>query len=179
MITAKFPRPRVLTTAAVVMTSLLSAHSMAAERCAKPREETALKTAALRTELMVASLSCGSQVHYNAFVTKFQGELIAQGRLMRSFFQGQYGRAGDENLNRALTKLANEESQRSVLGRAKFCADASLMFHQLLEKNRLTFTALLDNPALPVREIFSSCGGNPKHYAAGRDLPNEHLQRVE
>ena len=176
MIKAKFPRPRVLTTAAVVMTSLLSAHSTAAERCAKPREETALKTSVLRTELMVAALSCGSQAHYNAFVTKFQGELIAQGRLMRSFFQRQYGRAGDENLNRVLTKLANEESQRSAAGRAKFCADAALMFDQLLDNKRLSFAALLDNPALTVRDTFSSCGGNPNYYAAGRDLPDKRLQ---
>lgn len=142
------------------MTGLLTVDAAWAEVvCAHPLEHIALNSRVLQTELMVAALSCGNRPLYNAFVSKFRGDLVNQGRSLRSFFQRHHGGGGGDNLNRFITRLANEASQRSNAGRAAFCSDASLVFPQLLNNKRLNFETLLDSPTLAMRHSISSCGG--------------------
>lgn len=169
--------------AVVVLSCLLAVRTSTAEMCAEPREQAALNASVLRTELMVAALSCGSQAHYNVFVTRFNRDLVEQGHLLNSFFQRQYGRRGEQELNRFITRLANEESQRSTAARAMFCADASQMFQQLLDGQQRSFELLVDNPALSVRHSISVCGrnqsqqvGGSRAVAAGGDLRDDQLQ---
>ncbi len=163
MRTIKFRSTRVRASVAVVMIGLLTVDPAWAEVCARPHERTALSSRVLQTELMVAALCCGNRPLYNAFVTKFRGELVKQGRSLRSFFQRHHGGGGEENLNSFITRLANEASRRSNAERAGFCAQASLLFRQLLHNKRLNFETLLDSPTLTMRHSILSCGAKVKN----------------
>jgi len=145
------------------MTGLLTVDPAGAEVCAQPHERTALSTRVLQTELMVAALCCDNRPLYNAFVSKFRGELVKQGRSLRSFFQRHHGGGGEENLNSFITRLANEASRRSNAERAGFCAQTSLLFRQLLHDKRLNFETLLDSPTLTRRHSILSCGAKIKN----------------
>lgn len=140
--------------------SLFATQVFAGPMCAQAHEQTALNTSVLRTELMVAALSCGRQTHYNAFVTKFNGDLTEQGYLLRAFFQRQYGNAAEQHLNRFVTRLANDESKRSIAGRTQFCTAASELFQQLLDDKQQHLQTHASSPSLSTRHGISSCESN-------------------
>ena len=141
-------RPRAAIAAAFISGVLYSANDVVAAPCVRSREQIAIYTAELRAQLMVAALSCGQQRRYNSFVTRFQHELTTHGRALRLQFKRQYGAAGDHHLNEFVTRLSNRQSQRSATARASFCAQATVLFHQLLDEPRLSLAGVLGDPAL-------------------------------
>ena len=155
---------------AITAVCLFATQASAGPMCAQAHEQTALNTSVLRTELMVAALSCRRHTHYNAFVTKFNGELTEQGYLLRAFFQRQYGSAAEQHLNRFVTRLANDESKRSIAGRTQFCTAASALFQQLLADNQQQLQTLVSSPTLSTRHGISSCEEAPRVDRAD-DLP--------
>ena len=163
--------------------SFVSAQGGAADTVSASRTQQALNTALLRTELMVAALTCGSQPQYNAFVTKFQNHLSAQGRLLRAMFRQRYGRASEDHLNAFVTRLANQESRRSSAGRTDYCVEASQLFHQLLDDQRQRFETLVNSPTLTVRSETpfgspaSKRRGGDRAFAGGGDLASNPLPR--
>jgi hypothetical protein len=146
---------------AIAAAGLFAAQVSAGPMCAHAHEQTALNTSVLRAELMVAALSCGRHTHYNAFVTKFNGDLTEQGYLLRAFFQRQYGNAAEQYLNRFVTRLANDESKRSIAGRTQFCTAASALFQQLLEDKQEQLQTLASSPSLSTRHGIPSCEETP------------------
>ena len=150
-------RPWAAVATVLALSLLCDGSGVAAEACARTREQTAVYTAELRAQLMVAALSCGSAGRYNAFVTRYQRELSAQGRALRLWFHRQHGNAGDDYLNKFVTRLANEHSQRSANARAPFCAQAAVLFHQLLDEPRLSIVGVLGDPALITHEARAHC----------------------
>ncbi len=97
------------------------------------REQTALDVRYLQTELMVAALSCGRPEfhnHYNVFVAKFGGSLKRHANVMKSYFSREYGAQGTTQLDRYVTRLANEASLRSMQQTA-FCQDSVSLFERV------------------------------------------------
>jgi hypothetical protein len=82
----------------------------------------------LQTKLMVAALSCRARSDYNEFIMTHRPSLQSYGKAIKAEFRRRYGRAGSKELNRFVTRLANEASARSNADRAAFCADASALF---------------------------------------------------
>lgn len=162
MRTVKSRTTRVRAAVVLLTIGLLTLNPAWAEVCVQPHENAALNTRVLQTELMVAALACGNRPLYNAFVSKFRGELIKQGRSLRSFFQRPRGGGGQENLDSFITRLANEASRRSNAGRAGFCTQASLLFRQLLGNKRLNLGTLVDSPTFTMRHSILSCGRGSK-----------------
>jgi hypothetical protein len=149
---------RSFTSAMVIMTGLLTADSAWAVPCTGPVEQTALTTRALQTELMVAALSCGNRIHYNAFVRKYQGDLVKHGRSLQSFFQRKHGAAGRRNLNTFITRLANEASQRSSITHAAFCANSSSLFDRLLSARPVKLEKILESSTTTSSHDIAPCG---------------------
>jgi hypothetical protein len=149
---------RTFTPAMIITTGLLTAGSAWADPCTDPVAQTALNTRALQTELMVAALSCGNRIHYNAFVIKYRGDLVKHGRSLQSFFQREHGAAGRKNLNTFITRLANEASQRSSITHAAFCANSSSLFNRLLSARPVTLEKLLASSTSSSYDI-APCGG--------------------
>ncbi|MGH8532189.1 MAG: hypothetical protein ACREV1_05515 [Gammaproteobacteria bacterium] len=147
---------RTFASAMVITTGLLTADFAWADACAGPVDQTALNTRALQTELMVAALSCGNRIHYNAFVRKYQGDLVKHGRSLQSFFQRKHGAAGRKNLNTFITRLANEASHRSSITHAEFCVNSSSLFNRLLSARSVKLDELLATTSSP---DIAPCGG--------------------
>ncbi len=121
--------------------------------CAVPADQTSLQVRMLQTELMVAALTCNQRPKYNAFVTRFQPELAAQGKHLQTFFKKQYGSTSAKALNGFITRIANESSRRGMLKRGAFCRQADSIH---AETAKITPAAL---PAFAKSQSFSSGHG--------------------
>ncbi len=99
---------RRLARVAVAVTALqFAASTVWADTCASAAEKTAFDTRVLQSELMVAALSCGENARYNSFVQKFESELVANGNALRGYFARNYGKSGEDVLDRFITRIAN------------------------------------------------------------------------
>jgi hypothetical protein len=107
--------------------------------CAPPAAQTALQSRVLQTRLMVAALSCGQRGDYNAFVSRYQKELIVQGKALRDFFRVNYGSRAKNRLNRFITSLANEASAVSLEMGPEFCVQAGRIFADLTDLDTVGF----------------------------------------
>jgi hypothetical protein len=118
---------------AVALASLCALASPSAAQPLNAREQAALDVRYLQTELMVAALSCGRpdfHQHYNVFVAKFGGSLKRHANVMKSYFSREYGAQGITQLDRYVTRLANEASLRSMQ-QAAFCQDSTHLFERV------------------------------------------------
>lgn len=114
------------------MLSMLLGGAAVAGVCASPRENAALQTRVLQSELMVAALTCGQRDKYNSFVRRFSGELTDQGSRLKSYFSRAHGGRGTSEMNSLVTNLANEASQRAMGYRGNFCGDFGVLFDSVL-----------------------------------------------
>lgn len=96
-------------------------------------DHTSVHTRKLQTELMVSALYCDQQARYNAFVRRFEGELMSSGRQLKALFVSRHGaRHAVPKLDAFLTRLANQESQRRLTLGTRYCRDAQDLFTQVL-----------------------------------------------
>jgi|tagenome__1003787_1003787.scaffolds.fasta_scaffold20469157_2 hypothetical protein len=118
---------------AVTALTVLSAQPVLAERqCASLADQAAFEVQALRSALMVLATGCHDDDRYNAFIRRYQPDLQANERLINSYFQHRYGRAGQTEHDRFVTELANAMSrQGSDLG-GDFCPRNGMIFNEVL-----------------------------------------------
>ena len=118
---------------AAAMAALGASASNGLAQQINPREQAALDVRYLQTELMVAALSCGRpefHQHYNLFVAKFGNSLKQNSTHLKSYFTRQYGNQGTTQMDRFVTRLANEASLRSMQ-QASFCHDSIALFQRV------------------------------------------------
>ena len=112
---------------------LLSAGAMAAPRCAKPEEVTAIQAAMIQQELMVAALTCNEIQHFNAFQTSYSSELRSSDAKLEKMFRRLYGGGrGEAQYHAFKTRLANHSSMRSIRDNLAYCSDARAAFDAAL-----------------------------------------------
>ncbi len=144
--------------AGVLFSSLtLSAPGWATSSCASGSDTQALQVRTLQSHLMVAGLSCGQSVQYNAFIQRFQGELISQGQALKSYFNRSYGGAGRRELNAYVTRMANEASQYSMRDRGAFCQESLSVFTALEGIPTRDLAVYIDGQQ-PFGTVGNSCG---------------------
>lgn len=116
---------------------LLSSVSLQAMPCAKSHEMEAVRVRALQTELMFAALSCnGSSSYYNRFIKNYRQELQTQAKTLRAYFKRAFAADAENQMNRFITRLANESSTRSLnRGLEHYCEAANDWFSDV-ESNR-------------------------------------------
>lgn len=103
--------------------------AMGAARCARRDEVTAVQTAMIQQELMVAALTCNEVTRFNAFQTSFSRELRAYDATLERMFKRLYGsRRGEAEYHAFKTRLANHSSIRSIHNNSDYCREASLVF---------------------------------------------------
>jgi len=123
-----FRRRVLVPLAAMVMTASIGSHALA-QACLVEEEITSLHLEALRTELMVAALSCGTEIHYNAFIDRFRAPLISGDVTLAGLFQRLYGPAtGSDHRDGFTTGLANRVSAQQSAQRVEFCNRADKIF---------------------------------------------------
>ena len=104
-------------------------NAMGAGRCARPDEVTAVQTAMIQQELMVAALTCNEVPRFNSFQTSFGPELRASDATLERMFKRLYGASRGEAAYHAFkTRLANRSSMRSIHDNADYCREAGLVF---------------------------------------------------
>ena len=117
--------------------------------CLQPQERSAVEVAALRSELMVLATGCRQDERYNAFIRKYQADLMGNEKAVGDVFKRMYGKRAQTEHDRFTTDLANGESSAGMHLGTEFCARNSLIFNEVM--------ALHSAAELPA-------------YAAGKDL---------
>jgi hypothetical protein len=118
-------------------------------QCLGPEERSAVEVAALRSELMVLATGCHRDDSYNAFIRKYQPDLVGNEKAVGDIFKRRFGRRAQQEHDRFTTDLANGESSTGMRLGTDFC-----------ERNGLIFA-----------EVMALRGPNElAAYAAGKDL---------
>ncbi len=118
-------------------------------QCLPPQERAEIEVAALRSQLMVLATGCHDDDGYNAFIHKFQPELMGNEQAVGDMFKKKYGRRGQQEHDQFVTDLANAESSASMRLGTDFCAHNGMIIQEVL--------SLRSASELPL-------------YAAGKDL---------
>jgi hypothetical protein len=129
--------------------ALLSQQAHAQLDCLQPHERSAVEVAALRSELMVLATGCRQDERYNAFIRKYQPDLLGNEHAVHDMFKRIYGKRAQQEHDRFTTDLANGESSAGMHLGSDFCDRNSLIFKEVM--------ALPGAAELPA-------------YAAGKDL---------
>jgi hypothetical protein len=130
--------------------SLLTVQQAQAQlECLPPQERAAIEVAALRSELMVLATGCHDDDGYNAFIRKFQPELMGNEQAIGEMFKKKYGRRAQQEHDQFVTDLANAESSAGMHLGTDFCAHNGMIVQEVL--------SLRSSSELPL-------------YAAGKDL---------
>ncbi len=115
--------------------------------CATSADVSALKTAVMQQELMVAAFQCHEADAYNRFVTAYRGELQLSDAALKAFFVQRGGEHGEAGYDTFKTKAANLSALDQARHGSAFCADA----HGL-------FAAALSNPGSLANFVESRSG---------------------
>jgi len=102
--------------------------ALAAGGCATPTDASALKTAVMQQELMVAAFQCHEADAYNRFVSTYRSELQSSDAALKTFFIRRGGEHGEAGYDSFKTKAANLSALEQARHSAAFCADAHALY---------------------------------------------------
>jgi hypothetical protein len=137
---------------------ILSAGALAAPRCAKPEEVTAIQASMIQQELMVAALTCNEIEHFNAFQTSYAAELRSSDAKLEKMFRRLYGGArGEAQYHAFKTRLANHSSMRSIRDNVSYCRDARAAFDAALVSSKPTLETFVAGIQVIEEPPVNSC----------------------
>lgn len=137
--------------------------ALADGRCVTDRERAAFDVRLLQTELMVGALACRGTEHgdfpgrYAAFVDANRGALKSHADALRAHFRRSFGRAGEAELDRFVTSLANELSHASMTGTGRYCAQQQPLFERAARTATPDLTRLAAERAAAHRPQAPDC----------------------
>ena len=137
--------------AAVLAANCIAATAWSAD-CVSRDDLSALKTAAMQQELMVAALTCHDVRRYNRFVVSHQDELIDSDNRLKAFF---IRRGGEARYHTFKTELANDASLRSSREAEAFCADARDRFD--LAERPISLAAFVAHEPVALGGTYRAC----------------------
>lgn len=111
--------------------ALLTSQAAVAQ-CIRPTDHTAFDVTVLKTHLMVTALTCAANEKYNAFVTKYQPELVQHDKALGGYFSRAHGRRARQQQDDYVTQLANSQSQVGVVQGSLFCNRNIGMFDEVM-----------------------------------------------
>jgi hypothetical protein len=102
------------------------------ETCTSPIDRTAFDTEGLKSELMVTAETCDLKDKYNTFIMTYQPNLVAEEKVLTSYFKRSYGRMSDKEHDDYITNLANVQSQEGLKSGTAFCQIFQSMFDEVM-----------------------------------------------
>ena len=145
---------------AFALATLLGTGAVLAQgvKCAKPEEVSAIQTAAIQQELMVAALTCNEITRFNAFQTGFGPELRSSDARLEKMFKRLFGgRQGEEEYHAFKTRLANDSSIRSIHDNMNYCHEAAGFFAAALADSRPTLASFVSSVPVTEQSPVDSC----------------------
>lgn len=127
----------------------MTAEASAAEICDRG-SASALKTAAVQQEMMVAGFMCHDTSAYNRFVLANQTDLQKSDAALMSYFRNRDG--SEASYDSYKTKLANLAASRSSSDGARFCAAVNADFARAADSPALTDFIAQDRLLISVPE---------------------------
>ncbi len=149
-----------LAVCAMALAAIMAAGVAAARtgKCAKPEEISAVQTAAVQQELMVAALTCNEIARFNAFQTGFGPELRASDAVLAKMFKRLYGaRQGAAEYHAFKTRLANDSSMRSIHDNPGYCREAGAILSSALSGTRVRLTEFIATVQVVQASPIDSC----------------------
>jgi hypothetical protein len=135
-----------------------SAFAAPQTKCAKPEEVTAIQTAAIQQELMVAALTCNQITNFNAFQTGFSRELQASDATLHKMFKRIFGnRPGEDQFHAFKTRMANDSSIRSIHDNPGYCHEADTVFAAALAAVKPTLAGFVSGVTVQEDSPVNSC----------------------
>jgi hypothetical protein len=129
-----------------------------ASNCAQPNEVSAIQTASIQQELMVAALTCNQIDNFNAFQTNFGPELRNSDHdLLRMFTRLYGGGRGQAEYHSFKTRLANNSEMRSIRGNRDFCVAAGLVFSAALAPAKPSLSDFVSGVQVEDASPVNSC----------------------
>jgi hypothetical protein len=122
---------RLLSSLAIVG-ALTIQQAQAQLQCLAPNERAAVEVAALRSELMVLATGCHQDDSYNAFIRKYQADLVGNEKAIGDIFKRKYGKRAQLEHDRFTTELANAESSMGMHLGSDFCGRNGLIFPEVM-----------------------------------------------
>ena len=116
--------------AAACLLAIPQAH--AELECLQPQERSVVEVAALRSELMVLATGCRQGDRYNAFIRKFQPDLMGNEKAVADVFKRMYGKRAQQEHDRFTTDLANGESSAGMHLGTDFCDRNGMLFTEVM-----------------------------------------------
>ena len=147
-----------LSLAGVMLSGSAMAASHTQSKCAKPEEVTAIQTAAIQQELMVAALTCNQIANFNAFQTGFSKELQTSDATLHKMFKRIFGsRAGEDQFHAFKTRMANDSSIRSIHDNPGYCHEADEVFAAALAPVKPTLATFVSGVTVQEDSPVDSC----------------------
>ena len=162
-------------TASLISVSLFGASAQAATSlCTTPEELSALRTAAVQQELMVAGLTCQATDAYNRFVIAYRPELQKSDADLKAYFVRRDGARGEAEYDTFKTKLANLSSLSDIANSSGYCANARAAFDMAMQGRQNLASFVADQRlliALPEQQLCGAAPTRPITAAASRACP--------
>jgi hypothetical protein len=128
-------RRLVFSLAAVGMLASQQVQADARLQCLTPEERSAVEVAALRSQLMVLATGCHDDDRYNAFIRKYQADLVNNEKAVGDLLKRKYGKRAQQEHDRFTTEMANDESSAGLRLGTDFCPHNGLIFTEVLALN--------------------------------------------
>ena len=147
--------------AAAGMACVFGGAALAQPSCINGTEEGTLQFRLIQTELMVAALSCrgaGYDQRYASFVNRYSSALNVNGRQLQSYFRKYYGGSATSTMDRYVTAIANDASQRSMT-QANFCLDVAKLFDRVMVTEHKDVPAMLAAQPIKSQHQPQMCAG--------------------
>ena len=159
-------------TVALISLSLYGAGAQAATSlCTTPEEWSALRTAAVQQELMVAGLTCQATDAYNRFVLAYRPELQKSDADLKAYFVRRDGARGEADYDTFKTKLANLSSLSDIANSSGYCANTRAAFAMAIQSRQSLASFVADQRlmiALPEQQL---CLADPARPLLARIEP--------
>ena len=145
----------------LVAASLLAGPALAAD-CLRPTDHVAMDVIALKTQLMVTALTCQADERYNAFIRKYQPDLVREDKSLNGYFSRSYGRSAQKQRDDYVTQLANSQSQTGLKQGSAFCDRNVGTFDEVMAlRNNAELADYAAGRAGAQPIAVSACGNGP------------------
>ncbi|MBN8896927.1 MAG: hypothetical protein J0H35_01870, partial [Rhodospirillales bacterium] len=106
--------------------------ALAQRQCTSPADQTTFEIQAVRSQLMVLAMGCHDDDRYNAFMRRFQPDLMANEKAVDAYFKKRYGRTAQTEHDKFVTDLANAVSRQGTQLGGDFCPRNGAVFAEVM-----------------------------------------------